>query len=158
LHGGGNAKAVVRAPQSRDLRIDRGQPVMRAPHVQLRLVRRAQVFLRNCGEPKLLFLTSRPRTWIRFPESRIDAKLSFSGFIVVSYLSRVFGELSIVERPRTSVALGVVSIIRRHRFSASSPNMCGRYVSPDEASIEREFTLVRAEWQFPPSYNVVGCG
>jgi putative SOS response-associated peptidase YedK len=32
--------------------------------------------------------------------------------------------------------------------------MCGRYVSPDEASIEREFTLVRAEWQFPPSYNV----
>jgi hypothetical protein len=112
LHGGGNAKAVVRAPQSRDLRIDRGQPVMRAPHVQLRLVRRAQVFLRNCGEPKLLFLTSRPRTWIRFPESRIDAKLSFSGFIVVSYLSRVFGELSIVERPRTSVALGVVSILR----------------------------------------------
>lgn len=32
--------------------------------------------------------------------------------------------------------------------------MCGRYVSPDEASIEREFTLVRTEWQFPPSYNV----
>jgi putative SOS response-associated peptidase YedK len=32
--------------------------------------------------------------------------------------------------------------------------MCGRYVSPDEASIEREFNLVRAEWQFPPSYNV----
>jgi len=32
--------------------------------------------------------------------------------------------------------------------------MCGRYVSPDEASIEREFTLVRAEWQFPPSFNV----
>jgi len=32
--------------------------------------------------------------------------------------------------------------------------MCGRYVSPDEASIEREFELVRHEWQFPPSYNV----
>jgi putative SOS response-associated peptidase YedK len=32
--------------------------------------------------------------------------------------------------------------------------MCGRYVSPDEASIEREFNLVRTEWQFPPSYNV----
>jgi putative SOS response-associated peptidase YedK len=32
--------------------------------------------------------------------------------------------------------------------------MCGRYVSPDEASIEREFLLVRHEWNFPPSYNV----
>jgi putative SOS response-associated peptidase YedK len=32
--------------------------------------------------------------------------------------------------------------------------MCGRYVSPDEASIEREFNLVRIEWQFPSSYNV----
>jgi putative SOS response-associated peptidase YedK len=32
--------------------------------------------------------------------------------------------------------------------------MCGRYVSPDDASIEREFNLVRAEWQFPISYNV----
>ncbi len=32
--------------------------------------------------------------------------------------------------------------------------MCGRYVSPDDASFEREFNLVRAEWQFPPSYNV----
>ena len=32
--------------------------------------------------------------------------------------------------------------------------MCGRYVSPDEASIEREFTLVRTEWPFPPNYNV----
>jgi putative SOS response-associated peptidase YedK len=32
--------------------------------------------------------------------------------------------------------------------------MCGRYVSPDEASIEREFTLVHTEWHFPPSYNV----
>jgi putative SOS response-associated peptidase YedK len=28
------------------------------------------------------------------------------------------------------------------------------YVSPDEASIEREFNLVRSEWQFPSSYNV----
>jgi putative SOS response-associated peptidase YedK len=33
-------------------------------------------------------------------------------------------------------------------------NMCGRYVSPDDAAIEREFNLVRTEWQFPPSYNV----
>jgi putative SOS response-associated peptidase YedK len=33
--------------------------------------------------------------------------------------------------------------------------MCGRYVSPDEASIEREFNLVHQEWQFPPSFNVV---
>ena len=32
--------------------------------------------------------------------------------------------------------------------------MCGRYVSPDEASIEREFNLVHTEWQFPPCYNV----
>jgi len=32
--------------------------------------------------------------------------------------------------------------------------MCGRYVSPDEASIEREFHLVHTEWKFPPSYNV----
>jgi putative SOS response-associated peptidase YedK len=32
--------------------------------------------------------------------------------------------------------------------------MCGRYVTPDEASIEREFNLVHTEWQFPPSFNV----
>ena len=32
--------------------------------------------------------------------------------------------------------------------------MCGRYVSPGDAAIEREFNLVRAEWQFPASYNV----
>src|SRR5579859_6929906 len=32
--------------------------------------------------------------------------------------------------------------------------MCGRYVSPDDAAIEREFNLVRSEWTFPPSYNV----
>jgi putative SOS response-associated peptidase YedK len=32
--------------------------------------------------------------------------------------------------------------------------MCGRYVFPDEASVEREFNLVHSEWQFPPSYNV----
>ncbi len=32
--------------------------------------------------------------------------------------------------------------------------MCGRYVSPDEASIEREFNLVHAEWKFPSSFNV----
>jgi len=38
-----------------------------------------------------------------------------------------------------------------HNYAES---MCGRYVSPDEASIEREFNLVHSEWQFPPSYNV----
>ncbi|MGA2189087.1 MAG: SOS response-associated peptidase, partial [Steroidobacteraceae bacterium] len=32
--------------------------------------------------------------------------------------------------------------------------MCGRYVSPNEASIEREFKLVHHEWQFPPSFKV----
>ena len=32
--------------------------------------------------------------------------------------------------------------------------MCGRYVSPDEASIEREFNLVRTEWKFPDNFNV----
>jgi putative SOS response-associated peptidase YedK len=32
--------------------------------------------------------------------------------------------------------------------------MCGRYVSPDEASIEREFNLVRKEQEIAPSYNV----
>ena len=32
--------------------------------------------------------------------------------------------------------------------------MCGRYVSPDEAAVEREFKLVPSEWQFPSSYNV----
>ena len=32
--------------------------------------------------------------------------------------------------------------------------MCGRYVSPSEAAIEREFNLVHMEWQFPSSFNV----
>lgn len=32
--------------------------------------------------------------------------------------------------------------------------MCGRYVSPDDAAIEREFNLVHAEWKFPASFNV----
>ena len=32
--------------------------------------------------------------------------------------------------------------------------MCGRYVSPDDAAIEREFHLVRAEWKFPANFNV----
>jgi putative SOS response-associated peptidase YedK len=32
--------------------------------------------------------------------------------------------------------------------------MCGRYVSPDDASIEREFNLVHSEWKFPASFNV----
>jgi hypothetical protein len=33
-------------------------------------------------------------------------------------------------------------------------NSGGRYVSPDEAPIEREFYLVHQEWQFPSSFNV----
>jgi putative SOS response-associated peptidase YedK len=32
--------------------------------------------------------------------------------------------------------------------------MCGRYVSPEDAAIEREFTLLHTEWRFPPSFNV----
>jgi hypothetical protein len=32
--------------------------------------------------------------------------------------------------------------------------MCGRYISPDQASIEREFNLVHQEWQFPASFSV----
>jgi putative SOS response-associated peptidase YedK len=32
--------------------------------------------------------------------------------------------------------------------------MCGRYVSPGDAAIEREFTLLHTEWRFPPSFNV----
>lgn len=32
--------------------------------------------------------------------------------------------------------------------------MCGRYVSPDEASIEREFNLLHREWKFPENFNV----
>jgi putative SOS response-associated peptidase YedK len=32
--------------------------------------------------------------------------------------------------------------------------MCTRYVSPDQASIEREFDLVPAEWEFPTNFNV----
>lgn len=32
--------------------------------------------------------------------------------------------------------------------------MCGRYLSPGDAAIEREFQLVHAEWKFPPSFNV----
>jgi putative SOS response-associated peptidase YedK len=43
-----------------------------------------------------------------------------------------------------------LSLVRRDIM----PAMCGRYVSPDEASIEREFNLVHHEWQFPMSYNV----
>jgi putative SOS response-associated peptidase YedK len=31
--------------------------------------------------------------------------------------------------------------------------MCGRYVSPDEASIEREFGLAHTEWRFPANFN-----
>jgi putative SOS response-associated peptidase YedK len=43
-----------------------------------------------------------------------------------------------------------------NRFIPQQPvdSMCGRYVSPDDASTEREFNLVRTEWTFPPSYNV----
>ena len=32
--------------------------------------------------------------------------------------------------------------------------MCGRYVSPSAASIEREFEIPANEWRFPPSFNV----
>lgn len=32
--------------------------------------------------------------------------------------------------------------------------MCGRYVSPDSAAIEREFNIVRDEWKFPTNFNV----
>jgi putative SOS response-associated peptidase YedK len=32
--------------------------------------------------------------------------------------------------------------------------MRGRYVAPDDASMEREFNLVHTDWQFPASYNV----
>jgi putative SOS response-associated peptidase YedK len=32
--------------------------------------------------------------------------------------------------------------------------MYGRYVSPDEAAIEREFNLVPSDWRFPLSFNV----
>jgi len=32
--------------------------------------------------------------------------------------------------------------------------MCGRYVSPDQASIEREFSLLRGPKNFPASFNV----
>jgi putative SOS response-associated peptidase YedK len=31
--------------------------------------------------------------------------------------------------------------------------MCTRYVSPDESSLEREFDLVRTEWQFSANFN-----
>lgn len=31
--------------------------------------------------------------------------------------------------------------------------MCSRYVSPDQASIENEFDLVRSEWEFPANFN-----
>ena len=32
--------------------------------------------------------------------------------------------------------------------------MCGRYVSPDDVAIEREFKLLPAEFKFPESFNV----
>ena len=32
--------------------------------------------------------------------------------------------------------------------------MCGRYLTPDSAAIEREFNLVRTVWQFPARFNV----
>lgn len=34
--------------------------------------------------------------------------------------------------------------------------MCGRYVSPDEASIEREFNLVHTEWQVQSAGKTAG--
>src|ERR1700674_3006541 len=39
-------------------------------------------------------------------------------------------------------------------FSWKLLKMCGRYVSPDDMAIEREFNLVHQEWTFPPSFNV----
>jgi putative SOS response-associated peptidase YedK len=32
--------------------------------------------------------------------------------------------------------------------------MCGRYVTPEQAAAEREFTLRRSSWRFSASYNV----
>lgn len=32
--------------------------------------------------------------------------------------------------------------------------MCGRYLSPDSAAIERDFSLVHTAWQFPAHFNV----
>jgi len=32
--------------------------------------------------------------------------------------------------------------------------MCGRYITPEQAAAEREFTLRRSSWQFSASYNV----
>jgi putative SOS response-associated peptidase YedK len=32
--------------------------------------------------------------------------------------------------------------------------MCRRYVSPDQSSIEREFDLIPAQWQFSANFNV----
>ncbi len=44
--------------------------------------------------------------------------------------------------------------MRRRRRACYPFIMCGRYVSPDESAIEREFNLLHTEWQFPPSFNV----
>jgi putative SOS response-associated peptidase YedK len=32
--------------------------------------------------------------------------------------------------------------------------MCGRYITPEQAAAEREFTLRRSHWQFAAIYNV----
>jgi putative SOS response-associated peptidase YedK len=45
-------------------------------------------------------------------------------------------------------------LLARVQFNSGGVLMCGRYVSPDEAAIEREFNLLHTEWQFPPSFNV----
>jgi hypothetical protein len=38
------------------------------------------------------------------------------------------------------------SIVKVTLVLVEGSSMCGRYVSPDDAAIEREFNLVRAEW------------
>jgi putative SOS response-associated peptidase YedK len=49
---------------------------------------------------------------------------------------------------------GIEHVDCRSAAQSAQVAMCGRYVSPDEASIERQFNLVRSEWRFPPSLNV----
>jgi putative SOS response-associated peptidase YedK len=32
--------------------------------------------------------------------------------------------------------------------------MCGRFISGNQAAIEREFSIMQPMWRFEPSYNV----
>jgi putative SOS response-associated peptidase YedK len=45
------------------------------------------------------------------------------------------------------------TLARRRALQAYNLQMCGRYVTAEQASIEREFNLVRTEWQFPTNFN-----